>query len=109
MTSASAIVRAALAGAATGSRSTSTLAACALSGLPARFTVGALSAGVLARRRRESIALAAGIGLFGAAATTFGGVRLRAAAADRFGSDVPGALIEDVVALAVAGTAARLR
>ena len=147
----SALLRAILAGAATGSRSMSAIAACARSGPPSTNRLdralhrpagrlldargrrrarrrqaaagarthaarpaagppgaGATSAVVLADRHREPAVPAALAGLAAAAATSVGGVRVRAGLARRFGGDRPGALIEDAVALGLAGTAVRL-
>ncbi len=75
----------------------------------ARLGLGALTAGVLASRRREPVAPAAILGLLGSAASSYGGVQARAALAARAGSDLPGALGEDALALALAVTAVRLR
>ncbi|MDT4928127.1 MAG: hypothetical protein QOF92_994 [Pseudonocardiales bacterium] len=74
-------------------------------GLLPRVALGATAASVLAGRRGESQRLAAAIGALAAAATSFGGVRARAAWAARVGSDLPGALAEDALAVATAFTA----
>lgn len=146
-----ALLRAALAGAATGSRSMSALAACTLTGPPSsarldralhrpaarlvvvaaagelvgdklpkvpartspgplvgRLVLGATTAAVLAGRRREPAVVAGLVGLAAAAATSFGGVPARAALARRLGGDRPGAVLEDVLALGLAGAATRL-
>lgn len=144
----STLVRAALAGAASGSRSQAVLAACALTppgptrvdrwlhksrrgvllgaagelvgdklpvtpprtdppGLGARLALGAGTAGLIATRRGQSAVLPAVIGLLAAAATTFAGPPARAAAAERFGSDLPGALAEDAFALGLAAAVTR--
>ncbi|HEV7204761.1 MAG TPA: hypothetical protein VGN18_09120 [Jatrophihabitans sp.] len=146
----STLLRAALAGAASGSRSQAVLAACVLTrpgstrldrwlhrpsvrrsvlygaagelvgdklpvapsrteppGLGARLALGAATAGLLATRRGERPALPAVVGLLAAAGTTFAGPPARAAAAARFGSDLPGALTEDVLAVGLAAAATR--
>lgn len=145
-----AVFRSALVGAATGSRSTSGVAACALTragpdrvdavlhkprvprialtavagelvvdklpktpsrttpaGLLPRLLLGAGTASVLAARRGDSQPLAAVVGSLAAAGTSFAGVRARAASAVRLGSDVPGAIVEDMLALGLAFAASR--
>lgn len=144
------LLRAALAGAASGSRSQAVLAACVLTppgstrldrwlhrpslrrsvlygaagelvgdklpitpsrtdppGLGARLALGAVTAGLIGTRRGERAALPALVGLLAAAGTTFAGPPARAAAAARLGSDLPGALAEDVLALGLAAAATR--
>jgi uncharacterized membrane protein len=150
MTDTRALLRAALAGAATGSRSFSALAACTVTApkgrtgtrwvrrrgrqvvllgaagelvgdklpqapprtappaLYARLGLAALTAVVLARRRGESIALAALVGTAASAGTTFAGPGIRGALAARVGQDRPGALAEDAFAYTLALVAARL-
>ena len=72
-----------------------------------RLGLGALTAGVLASRRRGAIVPAAFVGLLGSAASSYGGVRARSALAARAGSDLPGALAEDALALGLAFAAVR--
>ncbi|WP_375503895.1 DUF4126 domain-containing protein [uncultured Jatrophihabitans sp.] len=73
-----------------------------------RLGLGALTAAVLASRCGESLAPAALVGLLGCAASTYAGVPARGALAARFGSDLPGALSEDALALGLAFVAVRL-
>jgi uncharacterized membrane protein len=73
-----------------------------------RLALGALTAAVLASRKGESQVPAAVAGVLGTAASTFGGVPARAALAARFGSDLPGALTEDALALGLGLAAVRL-
>lgn len=152
-TSRTAFARAALIGAATGCRSMSMLAACALTGpsaddaldrllhtawgrrlaltaaagelvgdklpqtpprtdppgLVARLLLSGLTARVLARRRGAAELTAVVIGVAAAAATTYLGPSARAAAAKRFGTDLPGALVEDAAALTAAVASTRVR
>lgn len=73
-----------------------------------RLVIGALSGGVLAHREGNSravTALSAGIGVASAVAGIKAGVSWRGWASDKFGSDVPGALIEDATWLATARSA----
>jgi uncharacterized membrane protein len=151
-TPSAAFLRAALAGAASGSRSQSALTACAYTppnpyrridrwlhkpgvrrgqavaavgeliadklpqtpartsaqGLLPRLLLGATAATVLAGRHGESQRRAAVVGALAATATSFAGVRARAAAAARAGSDLPGAVAEDAFAAGLAITATRL-
>jgi uncharacterized membrane protein len=67
-------------------------------GLLPRLVLGATSAATVARRDGQDVAVPLLIGLAGAAAASVLGVRLRAAAAQRLGSDKPGAVAEDAVA-----------
>ncbi|MCE3551704.1 hypothetical protein LWC33_09580 [Pseudonocardia sp. RS11V-5] len=78
-------------------------------GLAPRLTLGSTSAAAMARRDGEDPALPALAGLAGAAGAAVLGVRARAAAARRFGSDLPGALAEDVLAALLAWSGARRR
>ncbi|MEO9139562.1 MAG: hypothetical protein ABI345_10900 [Jatrophihabitans sp.] len=153
MSRGNAVLRAGLVGAATGSRSMSMLAACALSdastgdaldrrlhtgwgrraavaaaagelvgdklprtpprtdppGLTARLVLSALTARTLARRGGDAEAPAVLIAVTASVVTTYFGPRVRSAAATRFGSDLPGAVVEDVAALSVAAASTRLR
>ncbi len=75
--------------------------------LAARVSLGALT-GALAARRHGGRALAGGaVGVAASAAWTFAGPRYRGAAFARTGSDLPGAVFEDVAALGLAQLAAR--
>jgi uncharacterized membrane protein len=78
-------------------------------GLVPRAALGATSAAALARRDGDDPAVAGVIGLAAATAAAVLGVRWRAAAHRRFGTDRPGALMEDGAAalLAYAGTRKR--
>jgi uncharacterized membrane protein len=67
-------------------------------GLVPRAALGATTAAAVARRDGHDGSLAGVGGLAFALLTTVLGVRARAAAERRFGSDLPGALAEDVVA-----------
>jgi uncharacterized membrane protein len=78
--------------------------------LGARMVLGSLAGGWLAVRTRGSrplVVLGASIGGAGAALGSHLGSQWRGAAADHFGTDLPGALIEDAVAASVATVAAR--
>ena len=77
-------------------------------GLVPRIACGAVGATVLAHRSGESQLAAGIVGAVAATAASFAGVRWRAAASRRFGRDLPGAVIEDGVALLLAvGAVAR--
>jgi uncharacterized membrane protein len=78
-------------------------------GLASRLVGGAASGALLARRsgRSGSMVAAVLLGLAGAVAGALLGSRWRALAARRFGTDWPGAVLEDVASLAVAGYVAR--
>ncbi len=67
-------------------------------GLLPRLVLGASSAATMARRDGHDAVLPLVIGLAGAGAASVLGVRLRAAAAQRLGSDRPGAFAEDGIA-----------
>ena len=71
-------------------------------GLVARLGAAALGSAAIAVRAERSPWLCATVGAAAALATSFGGARWRQTAAESFGRDLPGALIEDAV---VAGTA----
>jgi uncharacterized membrane protein len=73
-----------------------------------RLILGAGAAGMLARRHGNSVVLAGVLGAAAAAASSFGGVPLRAAAAARLGNDLPAAIGEDVLAYTVAFAATRM-
>jgi uncharacterized membrane protein len=79
------------------------------SGLLPRVALGATVASAVARREGHDGTLAGAVGLAAAVGAAILGVQARAAAARRLGSDLPGALAEDVVAalLAWAGTRRR--
>ncbi len=72
-----------------------------------RVALGATSAAAVARRDGHDPGLPALVGVAGAAATSVLGVRLRAAAERRLGSDRPGALAEDAIAAALGWLGAR--
>jgi uncharacterized membrane protein len=78
-------------------------------GLVPRLALGSTSAAAMARRDGDDPALPALVGMAGAAGAAVLGVRARAAASRRFGSDTPGALAEDVLAAALAWFGARRR
>jgi uncharacterized membrane protein len=74
-------------------------------GLVPRLVVGAVAGAVLTHREggsRVRTALAAGIGLLGAAAGSRLGASWRQLAGRRFDKDLPGALIEDACCVATA-------
>jgi len=73
-----------------------------------RLVLGALSGGVLAHREGNSravTALSAAIGVAAAVAGIKAGVSWRGLASDKFGTDLPGALLEDATWLATARSA----
>jgi uncharacterized membrane protein len=76
-------------------------------GLVPRAALGAAAAAGVARRDGHDGTLAGVVGLASALLAAVVGVRARAAAERRFGSDLPGALTEDVVAGALAWLGAR--
>lgn len=76
-------------------------------GLIPRVLLGAGGGAVLAQRFGESQLAHAMLAGGSALAVSFGGARYRAAMSALLGSDWPGAVIEDVVAAALAGTAVR--
>ncbi|GAA3233279.1 hypothetical protein GCM10017691_28770 [Pseudonocardia petroleophila] len=76
-------------------------------GLLPRAALGAGSAAAVARRDGEDATLAGVIGVLAALGAAALGVRARAAASDRFGSDLPGALAEDAVAALLGWLGAR--
>jgi uncharacterized membrane protein len=81
-------------------------------GLLPRLAGGAAAGAILTSRQggsRGRAVLAAGFGLLGAAAASRLGVSWRQLAARRFGSDLPGALIEDAWVLAATRYATRAR
>ena len=67
-------------------------------GLAPRVAFGATAAAGLARREGDQYALPALVGVGTAVAAAFLGQRLRGVVADRFGSDLPGAVFEDAAA-----------
>ncbi|WP_433282395.1 hypothetical protein ACQPZA_17675 [Pseudonocardia xinjiangensis] len=79
----------------------------ALPGLLPRAVLGATSAAAMARRNQYDTTLPALVGLASAGAAAALGVRLRAAAARRFGSDKPGAFAEDAIATLLGWLGAR--
>jgi uncharacterized membrane protein len=76
-------------------------------GLVPRAALGATSAAALARRDGRDSALAGLVGLGAAIGAAVLGVRWRAAAQRRWGSDRPGALLEDAAAALLAYSGAR--
>lgn len=76
--------------------------------LAARAVFGALAAAALASRRGHPAYTAAAVGAGSAVIASYAGVAARADAAGRFGSDLPGALTEDALTLALAFGATRL-
>ncbi|MGN6610019.1 MAG: DUF4126 domain-containing protein [Jatrophihabitans sp.] len=72
-----------------------------------RLTLGAVSGAVVARRGAAPLVAGALVGAAASAVTTAAGPGYRAALAKRFGSDVPGALLEDAAALGLAAAAVR--
>jgi uncharacterized membrane protein len=79
-----------------------------LPGLLTRLGIGALVGAGSARRWHADpvqVAVSAAIGVVGAAAGSFAGARWRSWAGTKFGSDLPGALIEDATGLAVTAAA----
>lgn len=76
-------------------------------GLVLRVLLGAGGGAVLAQRHNESQRVHALIGATGALAGSFGGARYRTAMARVFGSDWPGAVIEDVLAAGLAFVSVR--
>src|SRR4051812_4720045 len=70
-----------------------------LSGLAPRVVLGAVAAAGLAGREGARPALPVLVGVGTAVAAAFLGERLRGVAAGRFGSDLPGAVIEDACAV----------
>jgi uncharacterized membrane protein len=80
----------------------------ASAGLASRLVGGAVGGVLLARRYRGSTATAVSAGLLGVVGAVAGallGSRWRSLAAGRFGTDLPGALVEDAGWLALAGYA----
>jgi uncharacterized membrane protein len=78
-------------------------------GLAPRAALGATSAAALARRDGDDPVLAGLVGLAAATAAAVLGVRWRAAAQRRWGTDRPGALLEDAAAAILAYAGARRR
>jgi uncharacterized membrane protein len=76
-------------------------------GLVPRLALGGVTAWLLAGRGGANRLGAAVVGTAAAGAASVGGARARAALSGRLGSDLPGALAEDAVALTLAGLAAR--
>lgn len=79
-------------------------------GLAPRLAFGAVAGAILAHREggaRDQAVLAAGLGLLGAATGSWLGASWRRVASQRFGADLPGALIEDACCLAAARHASR--
>lgn len=72
------------------------------SALAGRVALGAISGGLVSVRANGSGRLGAVVGATTSAAWTMAGPRYRALAAERAGSDLPGALAEDTAALALA-------
>jgi uncharacterized membrane protein len=76
-------------------------------GLLPRLSLGAATAAGLAMRRGDDPDLPALVGALAAGGAAAVGIRWRALAQRRFGSDLPGALIEDATAAALAWLGAR--
>jgi|GEM_PF-576279 len=76
-------------------------------GLPPRLALAATGAHTLARRDGVGSVGPVIVAVAAAAATSFAGLHLRGLAARRCGLDLPGALLEDLLAAALAGIAAR--
>ena len=76
-------------------------------GLAPRLVLGGFAGAVLARRYGGSMWSAAAIGTAGAAAGAYGGARFRALAAANFGSDHPGAVVEDAAVVGLGAFATR--
>jgi uncharacterized membrane protein len=76
-------------------------------GLFARLVLGATAGWIVGAREGGDRRVSAAVGLGAAAATTFAGARARGLLSERFGADLPGAVGEDVLALALAGSAVR--
>ncbi len=74
--------------------------------LGGRLVSGGASGWLLSGRRGANPLVGAAAGVAGAVAGSFAGARWRGVAAERFGRDLPGALLEDakVVAVALAAT-----
>lgn len=78
-------------------------------GMAPRVPLGAAAGGGLAVRAGDDPDLPTLVGALGAVASAFAGLRLRAAAQRRFGTDLPGALAEDAIAVLVGRLGARRR
>jgi uncharacterized membrane protein len=76
-------------------------------GAAPRVALGATTAAAVAVRAGEDQDLPALLGAGAALAAAAAGIRLRAAARERFGSDLPGALAEDAVAAVLGWLGAR--
>lgn len=76
-------------------------------GLGARFVAGAVAGALLGRRHGVAPVLVAAVGVAGAYAGTQLGSRWRTIAAARFGTDLPGAVVEDVWVASLAAAATR--
>jgi uncharacterized membrane protein len=97
----------AAAGEVVGDKLPATPARTALPPLLARAAAGAVAAGAVATRDGDDPAAPAVVGLVAAVGTAFLAVRARSAAAERFGSDRPGAVAEDALAALLAWLGAR--
>lgn len=76
-------------------------------GLVPRLALGGFAGAVLARRYNSSMWSGAAIAIGGALAGAYGGVRLRALAAAKLGSDHPGAVVEDAAVVGLGAFATR--
>lgn len=76
-------------------------------GLGGRFALGALAASVVARRDRRTPWPAVLVAVAGAGAGAYGGTTVRAMLSERLGSDLPGALAEDALAVLLAARGTR--
>jgi uncharacterized membrane protein len=79
----------------------------AVQALVPRLALGATAAGAQAGRDGRPVVLPALVGAAGAAGFSYLGARFRAVAQERFGSDRPGAVTEDVAAAALGYLGAR--
>ena len=76
-------------------------------GLAPRLVLGAGAGALLARRHGGSLWTGAAVALAAAGAGAVVGVRLRALAAAKLGSDHPGAVVEDAIVVGLGGYAGR--
>ncbi len=76
-------------------------------GVISRVVMAVVGGAVLGERTRSSQLINSVAAAGGALATTYGGARYRAAAAQKFGQDLPGALLEDTFAAGMASLSVR--
>jgi uncharacterized membrane protein len=67
-------------------------------GVASRLGFGALAGAMLGERLESNVAVAAALGAAASVATTYGGAWWRRTSSRRFRKDLPGALVEDLVA-----------